>query len=101
MITIRVTTFDPVKLIEDAIISVLNQTFKNFEILIANDNPDRIQSFDELNITKDSRIKIFNYSHNMGEIENLNWLMSQASTSYFTWLADDDLLHLNHVSYKS
>jgi glycosyltransferase involved in cell wall biosynthesis len=97
MITVGVTTFDRVKLLEDAITSVLNQTFKNFEIIIANDNPDRILDFDKLNIPSDSRITILNNSRNMGEIENLNWLMSQASTPYFTWLADDDLLHPRYL----
>lgn len=93
LITVGITSYDRIKLLEDSITSVLNQSFQNFEIILANDNPSRILDFDNLNIPKDSRIRIVNHKYNMGEIENLNWLLNQATTQYFTWLADDDLLH--------
>lgn len=93
LVTIAITTYDRISLLEDTIHSVLNQTFSEFKIIIANDNPKRMLSFDNLDIPKDPRIEIVNHNVNLGEIENLNWLMNKASTPYFTWLADDDLLH--------
>ena len=53
--------------IEKAIISILNQTFQNFEIIIVNDNSNDTT----LNIikklqSKDDRIKLINHSKNFG-----------------------------------
>ena len=38
-ITIGIVTFDRIKLLKRAISSVLSQSYKNYEILIGNDNP--------------------------------------------------------------
>jgi glycosyltransferase involved in cell wall biosynthesis len=97
LITIGITTYDRISLLEDTIHSVLNQTFSDFKIILANDNPKRTLSFENLAIPADSRIEIVNHKVNLGEIENLNWLMNNASTPYFTWLADDDLLHPKYL----
>lgn len=112
LVTIGITTYDRVDLLEDTINSVLNQTFSDFRIIVANDNPKRVLSFDNLQIPRDVRVEIVNHKTNLGEIDNLNWLLNQASTPYFTWLADDDLLHprflellstelLNHPTCKA
>ena len=93
LVTIAITTYDRISLLEDTIHAVLRQTFSDFKIIIANDNPKRILSFDNLKIPEDPRIEIVNHKVNLGEIENLNWLMNKANTPYFTWLADDDILH--------
>ena len=93
LITIGITTYDRVDYLEDAIISVLMQSVTNFRLIVSNDNPDRTIGYHNLEIPRDARIEFVNQKINMGEIANLNWLMNQASTPYFTWLADDDLLH--------
>ena len=92
-VTIGITTYDRIELLEDTINSVLKQTFSDFKIIVGNDNPQRTLSFDNLRIPRDERIEFVNHKINLGEIENLNWLMDKASTRYFTWLADDDILH--------
>ena len=97
LVTIGITTYDRISLLEDTINSVMQQTLSDFKIIVANDNPNRTLSFDNLNIPNDSRIEIINHNLNLGEIENLNWLMNKASTPYFTWLADDDLLHPKYL----
>ena len=93
MITVGITTFDRIDLLRETINSVLSQTYSSFEIIVANDNPTRTLTFENLGISEDARIRLVNHSSNLGEIENLNWLMNQATNPYFIWLADDDLLH--------
>jgi glycosyltransferase involved in cell wall biosynthesis len=93
MITVGITTFNRIDLLRETINSVLTQTFTNLEIIVANDNPRRTLTFESLGISQDARIRLVNHPSNLGEIENLNWLMNQALNPYFIWLADDDLLH--------
>ena len=78
-------------------LSILNQNYKNFILVISNDNPERVLTLENLNLPFDSRIIIVNQRINLGEIANLNWLMNYAQAPYFTWLADDDLLHPDYL----
>jgi len=90
LFSIGVTTYDRIDLLRETINSILNQTFSDFEVIISNDNPNRIISFDLLK-TSDPRIRIINQKENLGEYSNMNFLLSNAKGKFFTWLADDDL----------
>lgn len=87
------------ELLEESIISVLNQSFGDFKLVISNDNPSRTLLLENLRVPFDSRIEIVNHDVNLGEIGNLNWLLDYASTPYFTWLADDELLHPKFLEF--
>jgi glycosyltransferase involved in cell wall biosynthesis len=93
IVTIGITTYDREDLLAETINSVVNQEYKNWKLIISNDNPNRFLSLANLQISEDPRIYVVNQPINLGEIANLNWLMNSAETEYFTWLADDDLMH--------
>ena len=92
-ITIGIVTFDRIELLKRSINSVLNQTYKNFIILIGNDNPNIKLSLNDLGISHNNKIKIFNNKKNLGERGNLNNLLNNSKTEIFCWLGDDDYLH--------
>lgn len=73
--------------------SVLQQSYENIEIIISNDNPKRVVSFKTLRIKPDKRVRIVNQTKNLGEIGNLNYVLKKSLGNYFTWLADDEVLH--------
>ena len=92
-VTIGITTYNRPEMLREAIHSVLNQTYGNFEILIGNDYIDTPVTFETLGIDPDPRVKIFNFSTNKGEIRNMNYLLELSDTEWFVWMADDDLFH--------
>lgn len=96
-VSIGVTTYDRFDMLVETISSIINQTYKNLEVLISNDNPQRILTLSDLGLEHDSRIRIVNHSKNLGELANLNWLIDNASGQYFTWLCDDDIIHPQHI----
>ena len=93
LISIGLSTFDRPKFLMEAVSSVLNQSFQNFELIISNDYIRAPVNFRSLGIKKDVRIKILNQKKNLGELKNLNFMLSLAKGDWFLWLADDDLLH--------
>ena len=93
LITIGLTTYNRPKLLKETVQSVLNQKYKNFKLIIGNDYPKSKVTFETLGIDYDSRIDIINFNENIGEINNLNYLLNQANSEWFTWLADDDVLN--------
>jgi glycosyltransferase involved in cell wall biosynthesis len=88
MISILLATYNGEKYIKESIDSILNQTFKDFELLIGfNGTIDGSkQIVSEYN---DSRIKIFDYNDDKGKAKTLNKLLKE---SCYDWVAiqDDD-----------
>lgn len=70
--------------------SIISQTFSDFEVIVANDNPGRTVTGESLGIS-DPRIRFVNHPENLGEFENMNSLLRMSAGKYLTWLADDDL----------
>ena len=92
-ITVGVTTYNRTGFLKETIHSLLQQSFRNFELIISNDYPAVAVTLDSLGIQNDSRIKIINQATNLGEVKNMNYLLDIAQGEWFVWLGDDDLLH--------
>ena len=92
-ITIGLITYNRPKLLKRALESLLNQTYKDILIYIGNDYTKSNITHNSLNIKKTEKVKIFNYKKNIGERNNMNFLLKRSRTEWFTWLADDDYFH--------
>lgn len=89
VISIGVPTYNRKNLLIETISSLLNQSFRDFEIIIGNDFLDQTLTLESLGL-EDSRIRIVNNERNLGELENMNSLLRMARGRYFTWQFDDD-----------
>ncbi len=76
----------------EAVESVLNQTFKNFEFLILNDgSTDRSGEIIRKYAGMDKRIKIFNSGRNRGLVHQLNKGMKLSKAKYIARMDSDDI----------
>ena len=80
--------------IAEAIDSVINQTFTNFELVIIDDGskdstPSIIQSAQK----KDNRVKIYTLPSNKGIVEALNFGLSKSSSQFIARMDSDDIMH--------
>ncbi|MFK8015365.1 MAG: glycosyltransferase family 2 protein [Gammaproteobacteria bacterium] len=92
-ITVGMPVYNGEQYLESAISAVLEQTFDDFELLIA-DNASSDQSGDICRdlAAGDSRIRYLRNQKNIGAAANYNLLYDQARTPYFRWSNADDLL---------
>jgi glycosyltransferase involved in cell wall biosynthesis len=82
--------------IRKAIDSILNQTYQNFELLIADDgSTDETKSVIDSYI--DSRIKTFHNKYNLGYLKTSNKLIKQSNGEYITFLDADDTCALDRL----
>ena len=100
--SIGVTTYDRRELLKQTLVSIINQTFSDFEVIVGNDYVQEPLSAEFLGI-EDPRIRFVNHPQNLGEVGNMNSLLGMSHGKYFTWLADDDLyapdfLQMLHVT---
>lgn len=94
-VSILLPTFNRATLLPECIESVLNQTYQNWELIIADDGssddtPDISQKLQEL----DSRIKYNRNQVNVGLPQNRNISLSLASGDLI-WFIEDDMILKN------
>jgi glycosyltransferase involved in cell wall biosynthesis len=76
--------------VKEAIDSIINQSFKDFELLIFNDGSTD-NSLEIIHKFEDSRIRIVNYEKNIGLIQLLNNAFSEAKGEYIARMDADDI----------
>lgn len=94
---------EPVEWMKQAIDSILEQTFKDFEFIIVNDNPSREENSHILNkyILKDNRIKLIINDTNIGLTKSLNKAIVEAKGDYIARMDADDISINNRFEIQS
>ena len=84
------------KYINKAIDSILNQTYKNFELLIADDySTDKTKAI--IDSYRDDRIKRFHNDNNLGYLKTTNKLFELCSGDFITFQDADDFSDKNRI----
>ncbi len=90
LVSIIMPVYKTDKYIKEAINSVLNQTYNNWELIIVNDNsPDNSEN--TILSYQDSRIIYFKHPQNMGALQTRNTATSLAKGKYIAFLDSDDI----------
>lgn len=91
-ITIGMPVFNDIDFIELSLKSILEQSFKEFNLIISDDgSSDGSRAICEHYAALDNRITFIRQPKNLGISRNMKFLLSQSDTPYFMWAADDDL----------
>lgn len=83
-------------MLKESIHSILNQTYKNIELIIVNDGSEN----DDLNIISsfdDNRITIINNVNNEGLANSLNKAIDKANGTYIARMDSDDISHKRRI----
>lgn len=96
LVSIIIPVYNGSNYLEQAIISALQQTYKNIEIIVVNDgSTDNGLSKNVANKFK-NKIRYFE-KKNGGVSSALNYGISKMKGEYFSWLSHDDLMEPNHI----
>ena len=95
-ITIVIPVYNSMPYLKQAIKSVIKQNFKNWEMIISDDQSTD-GSIEFLKKIKHKKIKIFFQKKNLGIFGNLKFLNSKAKTSIIKILCADDKLISNNL----
>jgi glycosyltransferase involved in cell wall biosynthesis len=93
LVSIGLPVYNGQNYLSQAIESVLNQTYQNWELIISdNGSTDNTANICNFYAEKDSRIRVYRYEENQGASRNFNRTFEESTGKYFKWLAHDDLL---------
>lgn len=91
-ITVGLIVYNGEKFIANAIESLLQQTYKNFEVIISDNNSnDKTGEICKKFCKFDDRLKYIKQEYNKGMIENHNFVLDKANGDYFIWMSHDDI----------
>ena len=92
-VSIGIPVYNRVNLIEETINSALNQSYKNIEIIICDNNSiDGTWELLQKIVKKDPRIKIFRNKENLGAVKNWKEVYKNATGDFFHMLWSDDII---------
>lgn len=92
LISILIPTYNVEEFVEEAILSIINQTYKNLEIIIVDDaSTDNTFSILKKLEKKDLRIKLFRNNKNSKIAETLNFAFQQSTGQYIGRMDGDDI----------
>ncbi len=101
-ISVLMSTYNSSTTVRNSVESILNQTYKNFEILISDDNStddtyNILQEYEENN----KSIKLFRNTKNLGLTKSLNFLISKSSGQLIARQDDDDISFENRLEIQT
>lgn len=91
-VSICIPVYNGVRYLNEAIDSVLNQTFKNFELIVL-DNCSTDHTVELVKQYKDPRVKLVQNETNVGLLGNWNKILSLATGEYVKMLPADDAIY--------
>jgi glycosyltransferase involved in cell wall biosynthesis len=92
-VTVGLPVYNGQKYLEQAIDSILAQTYGDFELLISdNGSTDRTEAICRAYAARDPRVRYLRYEQNRGAAWNFNNCVHMAESEYFKWQCYDDLL---------
>jgi len=96
LVSVIMPAYNGEKYIGEAIRSILNQTYSNWELVII-DDASMDNTLDVVYKFKDKRIKLFCNSINKGIASSTNFGIAKSSGKYIALLDDDDIAESNRL----
>jgi len=91
LFSIAIPAFNSINYIKETVRSVLNQTFKDFELVIVDDCSND-GTWDFIQTIKDTRVKVFRNLSNLGIVKNWGKCIERANGIWFKFLMHDDVM---------
>lgn len=100
LVSILMSLYNTENYVEEAIISVINQTYKNWELLIIDDNSEDNSIDRVIPYLSDKRIKLFSLNRNIGPFLTKNILLGRINGEYISFIDSDDIYHKDKLEYQ-
>ena len=98
-VSIGLPVYNGEQFISDAIDSILNQSFEDFELIISdNCSTDGTQKICEEYVARDPRVFYYRNEQNLGASRNFNRVFKLSVGKYFRWAAHDDMVEPDYLS---
>lgn len=99
LVSVVMAAYNHEKYVTDAINSVLNQTYKNIEVIVEDDCSTDATA-EKIKAIKDKRLKKIYSKENKGAVATMNHLISLCSGEYVAIIGSDDIWYPNKLEIE-
>lgn len=96
LVTIGIPFYNAEKYLKDAIVSVINQTYKNWNLILIDDGSTD-KSLEIARTFANEKISIVSDGENKGLVFRLNQIVELAGGSYYARMDADDIMHFERI----
>jgi glycosyltransferase involved in cell wall biosynthesis len=96
MVSVIVPTYNRPAMLVETLKSILNQTYKDFEIIVVNDAGKSVENIIKT-LNKNNKIIYLSHSKNKGLAAARNTGIKEARGKYIAYLDDDDVYYHDHL----
>ena len=99
-VDVLLTTYNTnIKYLREQIDSILNQTYKNINLIISDDNSsnDEIKKILKKYEEQDERVTLYLQEENLGYNKNFEFLLKKSEANYIAFSDHDDVWHENKI----
>lgn len=93
LVSVVIPTFNSARYLEKSLFSIVNQTYKNIEILIIDDTPNDDGTKVIIESFHDDRIKYIKPATRLGMVKSINYGVEIAKGEYIARMDADDISH--------
>jgi glycosyltransferase involved in cell wall biosynthesis len=99
-VSIGMPVYNGEMFIQEAIESLISQSYRNFELIISDNNSnDKTAAICIRYSEKDSRIKYIKQEKNIGPWKNFEYVLLKSNSDFFMWAPADDTWNKNHIEF--
>lgn len=100
LVSVLMTAYNREEFIREAIVSVLNSSYPNLELIVLDDcsTDNTLQIANEFALT-DTRIYVYRNDHNLGDYPNRNKAAFFAKGKYLKYVDSDDIIFKESLAY--
>jgi glycosyltransferase involved in cell wall biosynthesis len=99
LVTVGIPTYNRPKGLERILECILNQNYRNLEVIVSDNCSDDPKVLEILEKYKafDNRVSYYVQERNISIVPNFQFLLDKAAGDFFMWSADDDYYDINFI----
>jgi glycosyltransferase involved in cell wall biosynthesis len=97
-VSVVMTFYKSEEFLENAIQSILSQTFQDFELVIVSEYGNSIRSDEMINSFSDARIKVIKNKERLGLVRSYNLAIRESRGEYIALMSGDDISYPNRLA---
>ncbi|MBL3654982.1 glycosyltransferase family 2 protein [Fulvivirga sediminis] len=98
-VSVIIPVYNASNFIEESIVSILNQTYNNLEVIVCDDHSTD-GSWEIVSKIDDERIKVYRNSSNLGYQKTINFLFKKAGGDIIAFQDADDVSHCKRLELQ-
>ncbi len=100
LVSVCIPAYNNAEYIRDTIVSVLNQTYRNIELIVVDDKSTD-ETADIVESVKDERLKLYRNEKNLGMVGNWNRCLNLATGEFVKLICADDMLDSDAIEKEA